>query len=550
MAPTVFFRVDAGLEIGSGHVMRSLALAEALRLAGARVCWIMRTRPGDLRRRVESKGFEVRSLPPATNAAPDAAPAAVPPASQGAARREHERWLGVPWQEDALETRRALGAGGAGAIRPDLLVVDHYGIDARWESSLRPHVGRLCVIDDLGDRAHDCDLLVAPAAGLGPSHLRRLVPEYCTILTGASYALIASEFAEKRTAAIARRRARPGGVARIFVGFGGVDRAGLTRASLKALLRVRFEGELDVVLGEEAPHREEVRSFLDEHFQNARLHVAPASIAPLMAEADLAIGAAGVMSWERCAVGLPAVVVCAAANQARVARALAVVGAAAVVAHGGEDPRAGANSQVAGVLTPGGDVEEALARCIGELLGEPEQLEVMSARAAYLCDGLGAARAALALMPEEAGDSKPVSLRPARIADTKLLYEWQTHPSTRRYARRPEPPQYEEHRRWVRRKIRDPLCIFHIVEYDAKPAGVVRLDALEQPRAFEVSIHVDPELKRRGIARAALRAIRRLVPWAEFHAWVLPENEASRRLFESAGYKFWEGRYVERPAGG
>lgn len=523
MAMTVVFRVDAGIEIGSGHVMRSLALAEALRSEGARVLWIARSRPGDMRQRVASRGFEVRALPPAAQAV----------ATGGGVRREHERWLGVPWEADAVQTLRALERSGAGGVRPDLLVVDHYGIDARWESRVRPHVARLCAVDDLGDRAHACDVLISPGAGRGAAHFRRLIaqgllPEDCRILAGASYALIASGFAERRWDALLRRRERSGSAKRVLVCFGGVDRAGLTLTALRALDRAGFRGELDVVIGEDAPHKEGVARLLRARFPSSQLHISTASMPSLMAEADLAIGAAGVTSWERCALGLPAVVLCAAANQARVARALGAYGAALVV---------------------GEILDDALSRCIAALLDNPARLRAMAERAARLCDGLGTARAALALIPESAGDGKPVTLRPARIADTRLLYEWQTHPSTRRYARRPDPPRYEEHRRWVRRKVRDPSCLFHIIEYDKEPAGVIRVDARDQPNTFEVSIHVDPGMKRRGIARAALKAVRRLLPWAELHAWVLPENEASRRLFESAGYTFRDGRYVECPRG-
>lgn len=514
MQPTVLFRVDAGLAIGSGHVMRSLALAEALRRQGARVVWIMRPQPSDLRQLIKSKAFEVRPLP-----------SAAPADSAEADRGEYERWLGAPWEVDALQTLQALSLSDT---RPDLLIVDHYGIDARWERSVRPHVERLVVIDDLVNRSHDCDILVAPTAGLSPSLYRRLVPRHCRIFAGVSYALIASEFAERRSESITRRQARRGVVRRILVCFGGVDRTDLTSACIRALRQSRFDGRLDVVLGAEAPHKETVAGLLNAYFPSCRLHIAPASMASLMVEADLSIGAAGVMAWERCAMGLPAIVMCAAANQEEVASALAGHGAAVVV-------------------EPSGELEESLAERIHELLRDPVRVDQMGKRAAGVCDGLGAARTALVLSPEQARDGKAVTLRLARASDRQRLFKWQTHPSTRQYARKPGPPQYAEHCRWVRERIQDPRCLFHIIEYDMRPAGVVRLDALDQSRMFEISIYIDPEMKQRGIARAALRGIRRLLPWAELHAWVMPGNVASQRLFEGAGYTYHDGRYIARP---
>lgn len=510
--PRVVFRVDAGLAIGSGHVMRSLALAEALRSEGASVAWITRAQAGDLRRPLAARGFEVHALPPA-----DPAKRAKEDAG------EYERWLGVSWEIDAEESLAALERN---EVRADLLVVDHYGIDARWEGVLRRHVTRLAVIDDLGNRPHECDVLIAPAAGGSAARFRRLVPAACRIVSGASHALVASEFARQRLDSILRRQERAGVVTRVLVGFGGVDRNDLTSVAVRALRRCRFEGELDVVLGDGAPHKEAVAALLHESFPAARLHIAPASMARLMAGADLAVGAAGVTSWERCAMGLPAVVVCAAENQKAVARALAARGAAVVTR-----------------LSK--SLEAVLAERIGGLLRDPARVERMGRRAATVCDGLGAARTALFLLPERARDGKPVTLRLARASDCGRLYRWQIDPSTRKFARRPDPPRYEEHRRWLHEKLKDPRCIFHIIEYDGVPAGVVRLDALDHPRQFEVSIYIGPGMKQRGIARAALRGIRRLLPWAEFHAWVMPENAASRRLFEGAGYVVRDGRYVQ-----
>lgn len=517
MKPGVLFRVDGSLAIGTGHVRRCLALAEALRNEGAPVLWVTRPQLGDLRQLIAAKGIDVCALSP------------VPPANPACADGpEYEHWLGVPWQVDADQTLRALSRRG---FRPDVLIVDHYGIDARWERRVRPYVGRLVVVDDLGNRPHQCDLLIVPAEGRRPSLYRRLLPKECRILAGASYALIASEFAAGRIGSIGRRQARRGAVKRILIGFGGVDRSDLTSLSLRALRRVRFDGEVDVVLGAEAPHRETVAGLLKACFPNSRLHIAPPSMASLMTAADLSIGAAGVMSWERCTMGLPAVVVCAARNQVEVASALAARGAALV-------------------MEPTGALEASLAEQLGELLRNPVRVSEMGKRAAALCDGLGAARTALVLAPEKARDGKDVTLRLAQTSDSELLFRWQLHPSTRAHARKPEPPSYEAHCRWVRERIEDPLCLFHLVEYDTKAAGVLRLDALETPRAFEVSIHIAPELKQRGIARAALRGIRRLLPWAELHAWVMPGNTPSRRLFEGAGYVYHDGRYIQRPRTG
>ena len=408
--------------------------------------------------------------------------------------------------------------------------MDHYGLDAKWESRMRRYATALLAIDDFPHRIHDCDFLLDPTVGHIPQSYADLVPAGCRMFTGTGFALVDPEYAYWRTQAIARRRARRGAVGRVLIGFGGIDQANATAKAIKALELCGFEGELDVVLGAVAPHQDAVRDLLRQAFPQARLHIGPSSQAPLMALADLAIGAAGTTSWERCTVGLPAVVLSVAPNQRDVAQALADSGAALYL---GEDEHVPA---------------ETLARAVTELLADRDRLTLMAELAAALCDGLGAARVALELLPERAKDGGRVTLRLASPSDREQFYAWQADPSTRRYARNPNPPTYDEHCRWFEGKLRDPACIMHVIEHDGAPAGVVRLDTVEGPAAFEISIFVDPARKQRGIGGAALKAVRRLMPWATFHAWVHPDNTASQRLFEGAGFSFVDDHYISRPS--
>jgi RimJ/RimL family protein N-acetyltransferase len=150
---------------------------------------------------------------------------------------------------------------------------------------------------------------------------------------------------------------------------------------------------------------------------------------------------------------------------------------------------------------------------------------------------LGARRVAMELLPERATDSQPVTLRPAAMDDAQVIFEWQSAPETRRFARNPQLPALEEHLAWMAGRLKRQDSVFNIVLHGGVAAGVVRLDRIgREGLRFEVSIVTAPGRHGLGIGKAALRLSRRLLPEAEFLAHVLPQNTASCALFQSAGY--------------
>ena len=139
----ILIRVDSSNAIGSGHVMRCLTLADALREKGCTCQFVCRNHPGNLSDLIREKGYTVSLLKLLE--------------FQFEAYPQHAAWVGADWQTDARQTAALISTQEP---LPDWLVVDHYGLDARWETSLRPAVGRIFVIDDLADRPHDCDCLL------------------------------------------------------------------------------------------------------------------------------------------------------------------------------------------------------------------------------------------------------------------------------------------------------------------------------------------------------------------------------------------------------
>lgn len=314
----IHFRVDASLAIGTGHVMRCLTLAEALRAQGIGSRFLCRELPGHLADFVRARGFEVALLP-------------APHTAEAAATVSHADWLGVDQSVDAAHTLDGLGAAPGG-----LIVVDHYGLNAGWEEAVRARGVRVFVIDDLADRQHICEMLLDQNVGRRPSDYAGRVPPGCRVLCGPTHALLRPEFAAGRPAAL-ERRAR-GGLDRVLVAMGGVDAPDATSEALEGLSRSPLSPgcRITVVMGPRAPWLERVREIAGRMPRATTVRTDITDMGREMAEADLAVGAAGGTALERCCVGLPSLLVVLAENQRAGARSLAATGAAQLLGDAGQ----------------------------------------------------------------------------------------------------------------------------------------------------------------------------------------------------------------------
>ncbi len=312
----VVFRADASVKIGSGHVMRCLTLAGELSRLGHECLFICREHKGHLRELIESRGFKVSMLSNASGHR------GVSPSSENT---PHADWLGASWQQDAKQTVAVVEP-----IKPDWLIVDHYALDAHWEQQIAATVGRVMVIDDLADRNHECALLLDQNLGRNLSDYDGLVPASCRRLVGPRFALLRPEFAAIRERSL-ERRAEPK-LKRILISLGGVDQTNVTGKVLQLLAESELarETELDIIMGAAAPSLDEVEQQVTKLPFDATLSVNVSDMAQRMCLADLSIGAVGSTSWERCCLGLPAILVVLANNQKSAANALRESGAAIV----------------------------------------------------------------------------------------------------------------------------------------------------------------------------------------------------------------------------
>jgi UDP-2,4-diacetamido-2,4,6-trideoxy-beta-L-altropyranose hydrolase len=494
-ASRVVFRVDAGVKIGSGHVMRCLALAAALRELGSESHFVCRSHPGHLKDLIESQGHRVHLLP----------------YTQGAARSG----LGAEAAVDAAQTGQAIEG-----LRPDWLVVDHYDIDAAWEESVRAAVPRLLAIDDLANRDHRVDVLVDPNLQPQSGRYDDRVGGATQRLLGPRYALLRPEFAAQRAAG----GARDGRLRKLLASAGGIDQTGLLPKVVRAWAAMPkgARPSLALVVGRATPNLTELSALCQAH-PDCSLHVQTDRVAELMADADLLIAAGGGMNWERCCLGLPGVLCETADNQA--------------------DNIAGlVRARTAVSLGPSGALQPAsLQRCLEGLAVRAGLLRRMEQRAARLVDGQGNYRVAVAM-----GASK-LALRRATIDDAEFAWQWRNAESTRRHSTDPSVIALAGHLAWWRASLSDGQRSLWIAEVGTAAVGVLRAD--HDGADATLSIYLDPRLTGLGLGTLVLRAGQR---WLQthrpqthrLHALIHADNRASTRAFAAAGFAPRDGRWM------
>lgn len=494
----VAFRADAGLAMGSGHIMRALCLAGALRERGAHATFFCRELPSHLERAIAAEGHSLRVL--AMPAADDAPQDCWPAARQAA---------------DAQATREVLGDAGT-----SWLVADHYGLGREWEAAMRPAARRVMAIDDLG-RMHDCDLLLD--ANLHARPLKRYegrVPATAQCLLGPSFALLRPEFAAARQ----EMRTRGGAVRRILVFMGGMDAGNATGTALEAIaLSVPRGTALDVVIGTSHPARAAAEAFC-AGWSGATCHVQTDRMAALLAACDLAIGAGGGATWERCCLGVPTLALALADNQ----RTLLGPAAAAGL-----------------VYTPDGPVPDAarLAIHLRALLDNEALREALSAAGLEAVDGRGARRVAAAMA------AALVRVRPAVEGDGAAVLSWRNASRVRGMSLDSGEISAASHVRWFSQVLAAPDRALLVGEDDLGPVGVVRFDLGESEAT--VSIYLAHERHGQGLGPGLLRAAEEWLAAShpgilEVHAQVLGGNSASLRLFKQGGYRQGSHRFTRR----
>jgi UDP-2,4-diacetamido-2,4,6-trideoxy-beta-L-altropyranose hydrolase len=331
---SLLVRADASTTIGTGHLVRCLAIAHELHRRGWQASFAARDIPAGLRGEIEAAGYSFFPVP---------------------------RHIPTTSEPAYLET--------VSSARFSVAIVDRYGIDAAWHRAAARLARSVAAIDDLARAEQAVEVLVNQNLGYSESHYEGLVPASCRLLIGPEYAMLRREFREARLTGLRNRDH----VRRILVFMSGGDAGNVTGQVVAALAET--DAAIDVVVGSAYPHMESLRHLAGRQGRTA-VHQSTPDMAKLMVQADLAVGAPSSASWERCCLGLPTVTITLAENQSRVAAALSAVGA--TVSLGWYDAVD----------------RSAIAGAVAQLSGSPSRLREMSEIAARVTDGRGAERVA------------------------------------------------------------------------------------------------------------------------------------------------------------
>jgi len=348
----VIFRVDASIQIGSGHVMRCLALAQALKENGFDVRFICRKHKGNLIEEIISNGFYVYELE-------------LPKVDKTDDKLFHSNWLGVTQRQDSIDCINLL------QLKVDWMIVDHYSIDEDWQNNLRAYYKKLMVIDDLADRKHQCDILLDQTFGRQESDYKQYTLSFCRMLLGSSYALLRPNFKKLRPLAL-KHREKHCTIKRIMVSMGSIDEKNITLIVLNAISSIRWSNQpiIDIVLTSGAPHLNMVKNSISKFNFIVNVLVDVTNMAELMLKSDLAIGSGGSTSWERCCMALPTVLIILAKNQQKVGESLKQ--ARAVIA-----------------LSKDEDIENGIKQAVIELRDNKKYYLEVSHNASKVCSGNG-----------------------------------------------------------------------------------------------------------------------------------------------------------------
>jgi UDP-2,4-diacetamido-2,4,6-trideoxy-beta-L-altropyranose hydrolase len=499
----VFFRVDSSNEVGTGHVRRCLTIAKGLKAIGVKdVVFICSRLDGNIIDDISNHSFEVRIIARSSEFnLKDVQQYRVP---------EINRLYQVQ-VEDAEQTVAVLKNE-----QPNILLIDSYLIAETWENIVRPYVKSLVVIDDLANRFHNCDIIIDNNFSDILDRYDLLVPSQCRKLCGTKYVLLNQDFLS-----VSNTRESIVNITKILIFFSGsVELNPFAVSVVNKLTSVNPDSiHIDVVVGGDNEDVIEVTNSITR--PNTTAFGSVPNFVQLMKNANLAIGAGGITNWERCYLGLPAIVVAIAKNQVPSSSSLSK----------------GDYINYVGELS-----DESPAK-IEEIVHHFINNTVLLNRQSKLCqklvDGKGLNRVLISLLPKSYFS---FSLREATSDDVDLYFDWVNDPEVRRSALNTSLITFVNHVQWFNKQIISNDAFMFVYECDGVAIGQTRFNIIDGIAYIDYSI--DALARGKGIGYCMLKdAIKR---FSDFNnilivAEVKKENPASISIFEKLHFeKFLE----------
>lgn len=491
-------RADASVQIGSGHIMRCLTLANCLREQGHTVQFLTRAHTGHLHDVILAQGFKCVLLPKHDSPQPFD-------------NLAHSTWLGTTQIQDFTDC-----APHIAQFAPDWIICDHYALSADWEYQANIITGaHILAIDDLHDRSHFADIVLDQNLAHSIKQYQKLIPKKCRVLAGTRYALLRPEFTQWRSKSLIQRHARQTN-SHVFINLGGVDKDNITLKVLEKLKKCNITDiNVSVIMGATAPHIGSIKAFAQNAPFECKILLNINNIAEIMAQSDWAIGAAGSTSWERCCMGLPSIILVLAENQRSIAQQLYQSDAAIVL-------------DIADLNTP------KLAQSIIQLR---HQLKTISQHAQTICDGLGTMRV-VQHIEDISQFSGSLNIRPAHTQDMHLIFKWRNHPTIRKFMLQNNELVWEKHTDWFTKQLNNPKFIMFIYEVNQIPSGYVSFKKLDD-QIWEWGFYTAPDCPHghgTRMGRLALACVFAEHGAQAIRGVVLAHNAASLRMHEKLGF--------------
>ncbi len=262
--------------------MRCFALAEVIKNLNFNVYFISKEIKGNIIKNIENDGYKVFTL------------------DSKAIKSPKQRW-----KIDAAKTTKIIQRF---KNEKNLLLVDNYELSKMWETSVKPVVDKIIVIDDFSNRSHNCNLFIDQNLHTNTKERNKKNPKNCKKLLGPKYAMLRKEFVESRRTV----KRISGKINRILISFGGSDEKNQTLKVIKKIVDEKIN--VDVIVGEPNKNKTKIKKICSR-MENFTYYQQPKNIAKIMKKADLAIGAGGIITWERCCLGLPSIVSIVSKNQ-------------------------------------------------------------------------------------------------------------------------------------------------------------------------------------------------------------------------------------------
>ncbi len=479
---TLIIRTDATVHIGTGHVMRCLALAQAWQDRGGKTIFISYCESDTLRDRITAEGFDFIAL---KNPHPDPL--------------DCDFTLAMLKQLNNEDTKQKAW-----------LVLDGYHFDADYQKRVKDAGHKLLWIDDYGHAAHYyADLILNQNISADESFYAHRESSV-ELLLGARYALLRREFQRWQ----GWRREIPAIARKVLVSLGGADPYNVTLKVIRALEQVDVPVlEARIVSGPANPHLKVLRKAIgtDPRF---RLLTDVTDMAEFTSWADIAVSAGGGTCWELAFMGLPGIIIVTADNQR---------GNADVMSRKQISVNLGWHQDISA---------EGIAVKLKHVMKNAEQRSWMSQRGQALVDGNGGRR----LIKIIAGET--LYLRPVLSDDCERVWKWANDPSVRAVSFSNNFISWEDHICWFRERKNRPF--FYIaLNQDDIPVGQVRFDQANDETI--ISFLIDSNHRNQGYGTALIKiACDKMffnTSVVAIHAYVKLENGASRMAFMKVGFR-------------